>query len=87
MAEEIARAMPSLNETERRIAVTLYRALAEGYPVEHSEIARLGALDKVRVDEILEGWPGIFRGDNGQVQEMELHIDGLGTRVYRRAEV
>ena len=26
------------------------------------------------------------RGDDGQVQEMRLHIDGLGTRVYRRTE-
>lgn len=58
LGEAISQAMPTLDETDQRIAVTLYRTLAEGRPVEHSEIARRGAIDAARVEETLRSWPG-----------------------------
>ncbi len=70
LAEAISNAMPTLDETEQRIAVALYRALAEGRPVEHSEVARRAALDEVRANEILGAWPGVFHDDDGALAEL-----------------
>lgn len=67
LTEAISQAMPTLDETEQRIALALYRALAEGRPVDHSEIARRGALDPKRVDETVRSWPGVFRDDEERI--------------------
>ena len=63
LADAISKAMPALDETKQRIAVTLYRALAKGRPVESAEIARRTALGLAQVDDVLGAWPGVFRDD------------------------
>lgn len=92
LAEAISQAMPTLDETEQRIAVTLYRALAEGRPVGHQEIARSSGLNAAQVKETLGGWPGVFRDDDERVvgfwglalREMphRFEVDGVGIYTW-----
>lgn len=92
LAEAISEAMPALDETEQRIAVTLYRALAKGRPVESAEIARRTALGLAQVDDVLHGWPGVFRDDDERIvgfwglalPEMphRFEVDGVGIYTW-----
>ena len=92
LTEAISQAMPTLDETEERIAVTLYRALAEGQPVETSEVAHRSGLSHARVDEVLGAWPGVFRDDDDRIvgfwglaiPQMSHHfeIDGIGIHTW-----
>ena len=67
LAEAISAAMPALDETEQRLAVTLYRTLAEGRPVGHAELASRAGVTEARVDETLASWPGVYRDDDGRI--------------------
>ena len=67
LAEAISAAMPALNETEQRMAVTLYRTLAEGRPVGHAEIAHRMGVNDALVRDALAGWPGVFLDDEERV--------------------
>lgn len=89
LAEAISEAMPALDETEQRIAVTLYRALAKGRPVESAEIARHTALGLAQVEMFYDydllvigagqgGLPAAHMAVSGQQKS-----DTLGVRSKR----
>ncbi len=90
LTRAIVDAMPGLNETEQRIAVTLYRTLAKGQPVEHAEIAGCTNLAESHVDEVLGSWPGVFYDDEGRVigfwglalQDMPHRLEVGGTEIH-----
>jgi alkylmercury lyase len=68
LADRIAGAAPKLGTLERRIAVTLYRMLAEGKPVQPSRVAESLALPEGRVHEALGSWSGgVFYDEKGLV--------------------
>src|SRR5437899_12401298 len=58
LADKIVNAMPKLGSGERRIAVGLYRLLAEGEPVSPERLAETLNLSGSTVRETLSRWPG-----------------------------
>jgi len=67
LAGDIAGGMPKLDRTEQRVAVELYRLLADGQPVEHERLARRARVPLSRVTQVLSSWPGVYQEDQGQV--------------------
>jgi alkylmercury lyase len=52
--------LPSLNSEQRRLAVLLYRLLAEGEPVSPERLAKAARSSVSSVQAVLSGWSGIF---------------------------
>jgi len=67
LANAIAAAAPTVDERERRIAVSLYELLAQGDPVTPAALAARAGAAEAAVEETLDGWPGVFRDDQGHV--------------------
>ncbi len=67
LARETLDAMPTLDVTEQRVAVELYRLLAEGEPVSPERLAQRVGVAADRVALMLEGWPGVFFDDGDVV--------------------
>jgi alkylmercury lyase len=60
LADKIADAMPRFGPVEQRIAVGLYRLLAEGKPVSPERLARTLGLSESKVRVTLSRWPGVY---------------------------
>lgn len=60
LATSIVRCFPSLNLLEQRLSLDLYRLLAEGQPVQRTELAKRLETSVEAVNRILDGWPGVF---------------------------
>jgi len=67
LAKTLAEAMPSLEADQRRLALAVYRQLAGGDPVLPGELAGELGRDESDVVATLEGWPGVFRDDDGAI--------------------
>ncbi len=67
MADAISAAMPRLDATKQRIAISTYRLLAEGDPVSSEAIARAADASVGRVEDALRSWPGVYLDDEGRV--------------------
>jgi alkylmercury lyase len=67
LASKIVGAVPKLGPSERRIAIGLYRLLAEGRPVSPERIADTLNLSAGAVRETLSRWPGVYNDDAGRV--------------------
>jgi hypothetical protein len=87
LAGMLAAAMPRLDATEQRIALTLIRQLALGAPVSVSDLATAAELSEARVTDALDRLPGVFRDEEQRVVgfmglsvvEMgphRIHVDG-----------
>jgi alkylmercury lyase len=63
----IARAMPTIDETQQRLAVAIYRELALGEPVSIARLVTRVGLPPGEVSEILGRWPGVYHDSNGAV--------------------
>ena len=75
LARDVAVAMGTLDVEQQRAAVSLYRLLAEGQPVAPDLIAERAALPLERVQELLDGWPGVYRDETG-IRRAALAGDG-----------
>jgi alkylmercury lyase len=67
LADRLTAAMPRLDATEQRIALTLIRQLAHGAPVSASQLATATALPEPQITDTLERLPGTFRDDQHRV--------------------
>jgi alkylmercury lyase len=67
LAEAIGAARPSLDPLEQRVALTLYRLLADGRPVPVDALAVRVDQPPAGIERILERWPGVFRDDEQRV--------------------
>jgi alkylmercury lyase len=67
IAEQLHAGFGELSDLERPVAVALYRSLARGEPVASAALAGELGLAESAMDELLEGWPGVFRSDEGGV--------------------
>ncbi len=67
LADAIAANVVDVDEQERRIAVSLYELLAQGDPVTSAALAARSSVPEAPVVATLEGWPGVFRDDEGRV--------------------
>ena len=78
--------MRSLDATEQRLGVALYRLLAEGAPVSTGRLASEVGLGGEQAADILRRWPNVFYDAAGDVVaygglalfggDHELHVDG-----------
>lgn len=59
-AAKIQEVFPKLEPDSRRVAVILYRLLGGKDSVSREELAQSSGLSVERVNEILEGWSGVF---------------------------
>lgn len=91
LARELAAAMPALAPREQRVAIALYRLLAEGRPVPPARLAERSRLRDDEVGRLLESWPGVHFREGGVVgfwglalDEMphRLHVDGRELRAW-----
>ena len=58
---------PPLPETEQRVALTLYRLLAEDGAVSNEDLARAAGTSPETAGRMLSGWPGVYRGGDGRI--------------------
>src|SRR3954453_11053479 len=83
--EELARAIgaarPSLEPEEERLALAVYRLLAEGEPVSVTALANHLDRSAVVVERSLDGWPAVFRDDEQRV--VGFHGLALGETAHR----
>src|SRR5439155_5379141 len=60
-------AFSDLDDNGQRLAVTLYRMLAEGEPVPMAALAQRCSMPESQVADTLASWPGVFTDDQGDV--------------------
>jgi len=58
---------PTLNLFEQRLSLELYRLLAEGEPVPRTKLAQRLECAVEAVNDVLDGWPGVFSDDQQRV--------------------
>jgi alkylmercury lyase len=67
VATAVAKAAPDFDEEQQRIALAVYRMLAEGSAAPARDVAERVGVTAERVDELLADWPGVFRDEDGSV--------------------
>jgi alkylmercury lyase len=67
LAAELIAAAPPLNEHEQDLAISLYRLVAEGHPVEAAALADRANMPLEEVNRALAEWGGIFTDDQDRV--------------------
>lgn len=67
LADAIDRARPEMSETDRRVAITLYRLLGQGRPVAPADAAGATGLAESEIEARFGKWPGVYRDDQGGV--------------------
>ena len=90
LAQKVADAFPDLSATDQRIAVGLYRLLAEGESVSPDRVAQHLGLSIELVREALDSWPAIYVDDEKSVigfwglalQEMSHRFKVNGRQLY-----
>ena len=60
LATAVSKAAPEFDVEQQRIAVEVYRRLAEGSPAPASEIAARSGVPTRRVEQLLATWPGVY---------------------------
>lgn len=81
LAQALTAAAPTLDADEQRLALILYRRLADGDPVPPSSLAADLHLPEARVQAALDGWPGVYRDEAGDVIGFwGLALDGMPHR-------
>ena len=63
LALELADAMPKLDEQKQRVAIALFRLLAEGEPVAVKRLVERTGLSLDETQALLESWPGVYFDD------------------------
>jgi alkylmercury lyase len=58
---------PPLPESEQRVALTLYRLLAEVGPVSAGLLARMSGIGAAETERMLSGWASVYRDDDGEI--------------------
>jgi alkylmercury lyase len=67
LADELIAAAPALTEREQHLAISLYRLLAEGEPVETTLLADRTGMDRGEVERAMAGWDGVFADEQARV--------------------
>lgn len=67
LAEALSGAAPDFDAAQERVALSVYRLLAQGHPVPAAEVAQAADVPLELVEDLLDRWPGVFRDDEGRV--------------------
>lgn len=60
-------AVPTLDDPGRRLALTVYRALARGIPLVESDLEEQSGLTSTDLAARLAAWPGVFRDEETRI--------------------
>lgn len=78
LATAVAKAAPDFDEGQQRIALEVYRRLAEGSPAPAADVAERAGTSPEHVRDLLRSWPGVFLdGDDSVVGFWGLTIKRL----------
>lgn len=67
LAAELAAVTPTLSDEQQRLALSVYRLLADGEPVDRARLATRTGLSPERVAELLGDLPGVYVDDRERV--------------------
>jgi len=67
LATGVAKAAPDFDGEQQRIALEVYRRLAEGSPAPASHVAERAGVRVDRVEQRLATWPGVYLDGDGSV--------------------
>jgi alkylmercury lyase len=67
VSEEIVNALPRLSAADQKLAIKLYRLLAEGKPVSRERLAQAVNSPIAEVRQTLNEWPGVYYDENDRV--------------------
>jgi hypothetical protein len=67
LAAELAAATLAFDHDEQQLALTLYRPLADGEPVEHADLAARAGVPPEHVSELVGRWPGVYADDSDRI--------------------
>ena len=67
VARAVSKAAPDFDDEQQRVAVTVYRLLADGSPVPPSDVAQATGTSIALIERLLAQWPGVYRDDRGRV--------------------
>jgi alkylmercury lyase len=67
LAAELAAAAPTLSDEHQQLALTLYRLLADGHPVDQDRLATRAGLPPEYVTHLLRDLPGVYLDDSDRV--------------------
>ncbi|HEV8565455.1 MAG TPA: organomercurial lyase, partial [Actinomycetota bacterium] len=67
LAAAVAKAAPEFDGEQQRIALEVYRRLAEGSPAPASDVAERAGVKVDRVEQLLATWPGVYLDGDGSV--------------------
>ena len=67
LAQKVADAFPKLSVPEQKIALGLYRLLAEGEPVSPERVAQHLDLSTALIREVINSWPAVYFDDEKNV--------------------
>lgn len=67
LATTVAKAAPDFDEEQQRVALEVYRAVAEGSPAPASDVAERASVEVDRVEQLLATWPGVYLDGDGSV--------------------
>jgi alkylmercury lyase len=81
LAAAVAKAAPDFDGEQQRIALEVYRRLAEGSPAPASDVAERAGVKVDRVSRLLATWPGVYLdGDGSVIGFWGLAINNLSPR-------
>ncbi len=67
LAQELDEQFPQLSETEQRVGLAVYRAMASGNPVDVNTLVDVVGLPVVRIGELMSEWPGVYRDEEDRI--------------------
>jgi alkylmercury lyase len=67
LAAAVAAAAPDFDEERQRVAIAVYRGLAEGSPAAAAEVGRSTGVPEEQVRALLSSWPGVYLDGDGRV--------------------
>lgn len=82
LARDLIAAMPILEADEQRVAISLYRLLAEAKPVAPDAVASVARVPLERVQDLLERWPGVYREGGRVIGFWGLALGGMPHRLW-----
>ncbi|MHB1142333.1 MAG: organomercurial lyase [Sulfuricaulis sp.] len=90
LARVFVDAFPAMDAGHQRLALALYRLLAEGHAVAPARLADTLDSPVEDIEHTLGEWPGVFKDDQGHiigfwgvtVKEMPHHLEVNGNTVY-----
>ena len=86
LADALTAAAPTLDPSEQRTALALYRLLLPGKPVSPSDLAAEVGLDRSDVEAALRRWPGVSRDRKGRIVGFwGLAVRGMPHKMSTRA--